>query len=161
MFSLKHTVFILSAVALSATAVQLAAQDAAPNAASSEQKAEEEPGSLIRRGIESLKKGAADINAGTSGLVKEGIDNAKDEAKELVRKGREEYRKGVDDIGKGVDELKNNIDELLSIDRYYTDKAWREAEEIKNAADELIKVFNQSSVLIQQNPTKTEFYTAE
>ena len=29
------------------------------------------------------------------------------------------------------------------------------------AADELIEVFNQSSVLIQANPTKTEFYAAK
>ncbi len=34
-------------------------------------------------------------------------------------------------------------------------------EQVHAAADELIKVFNQSSVLIQANPTVTEFYTAE
>jgi phosphoserine phosphatase len=34
-------------------------------------------------------------------------------------------------------------------------------EKVHAAADELLKVFNQSSVLIQQNPTKTEFYAAE
>ena len=34
-------------------------------------------------------------------------------------------------------------------------------EQIHAAADELISVFNQSSVLIQANPTTTEFYSAE
>ena len=34
-------------------------------------------------------------------------------------------------------------------------------EEIHAAADELIKVFNQSSVLIQANETSTEFYSGE
>ena len=32
-------------------------------------------------------------------------------------------------------------------------------EEVYAAADELVEIFNQSSVLIQTNPTKTEFYT--
>ena len=34
-------------------------------------------------------------------------------------------------------------------------------EKVHAAADELLQVFNQSSVLIQHNPTKTEFYAAE
>lgn len=33
------------------------------------------------------------------------------------------------------------------------------AEKVHAAADELIEVFRQSSVLIQKNPTKTEFYS--
>ena len=32
--------------------------------------------------------------------------------------------------------------------------------QVHAAADELIQVFNQSSVLIQANPTRTEFYPA-
>ena len=32
-------------------------------------------------------------------------------------------------------------------------------ESVHSAADELIEVFNQSSVLIQANETKTDFYT--
>lgn len=32
------------------------------------------------------------------------------------------------------------------------------ADDVHNAADELIRAFNQSSVMIQANPTKTEFY---
>lgn len=34
-------------------------------------------------------------------------------------------------------------------------------EKIHAAADELIETFNQSSVLIHTNPTKTEFYSGE
>ena len=34
-------------------------------------------------------------------------------------------------------------------------------DEVHAAADELIEVFHQSSVLIQANPTTTEFYSAE
>ena len=73
MFSLKRTVFILSMIALSASAFELAAQDAAPSevqSVSGAQDAKEESGNLIRRGVASLRKGAADIKAGTSGLVK-------------------------------------------------------------------------------------------
>ena len=33
-------------------------------------------------------------------------------------------------------------------------------EEVHAAADEMIEVFHQSSVLIQENPTKTEFYSS-
>ncbi|MBQ7520109.1 MAG: DUF3574 domain-containing protein, partial [Clostridia bacterium] len=33
-------------------------------------------------------------------------------------------------------------------------------EQVHAAADELIRVFNQSSILIQANPTRTEFYSA-
>ena len=63
MFSLKRTVFILSIAMLSAATVKLAAQDAAPSdaqPASEAQETKEESGSLIRRGVASLKKGAAD-----------------------------------------------------------------------------------------------------
>jgi hypothetical protein len=34
-------------------------------------------------------------------------------------------------------------------------------DQVHAAADELIRVFNQSSILIQANPTKTEFYSAK
>ena len=34
-------------------------------------------------------------------------------------------------------------------------------DQIHAAADELIRVFNQSYILIQANPTKTEFYSAK
>lgn len=34
-------------------------------------------------------------------------------------------------------------------------------EQVHLAADELIRVFHQSSVLIQANPTKTQFYSCE
>ena len=34
------------------------------------------------------------------------------------------------------------------------------AEQVHAAADELIEVFRQSSVMIQQNPTRTEFYSS-
>ena len=34
-------------------------------------------------------------------------------------------------------------------------------EKVHAAADELIETFRQSSVLIQANPTKTEFYSAK
>ena len=56
MFSLKRTLLILSLAMLSIAAVELAAQDAAP---SDVQEAKEESGNLIRRGVASLKKGAA------------------------------------------------------------------------------------------------------
>ena len=34
-------------------------------------------------------------------------------------------------------------------------------EKVHAAADELISVFRQSTVLIQENPTKTEFYAGK
>ena len=34
-------------------------------------------------------------------------------------------------------------------------------DQVHAAADELISLFNQSSVMIQANPTKTEFYSAD
>ena len=34
-------------------------------------------------------------------------------------------------------------------------------DQVHAAADEMVKVFNQSSVLIQENPTRTEFYSPE
>ncbi len=56
----------------------------------------------------------------------------------------------VDDSGKRYDEY--------TVVVYISDT---DLESVHKAADDLIKEFNQSSVLIQANETKTEFYSTE
>ena len=76
MFSFRRTALSVFCAVVSLTAVQLVAQEqeSAPSAArDAAQDAKADSKELIRRGAEALRKGAADIKAGTSGLVKAGL----------------------------------------------------------------------------------------
>lgn len=83
-------------------------------------------------------------------------DEAKQKADEVLTKHFEGFT--IQDANGGWTNEDGTVDHEYTMVILLSDTT---SEKVHEAADDLIKVFNQSSILIQANETKTEFYSGE